>query len=330
MSDKKVFWGFGAKDLVYILILGVVCFFGYRAYKDLSAEVLQSNIAFKQLSETLARAQNELVTKAELNVFAKMTGIDLSKIKTDLKKVGADLSAVGQTVATIEGTIQSGQGSDDTTDHDTPDQPQSCKLCDLHNYTASIQAKDVMLGKMPHARVEFDASKDKPWTIVNDKVDVEVTTIVGKSDKENVDVFYHEIALINGSRPDLAGKKFKLKIVSSEFKQTLSGNKEFYWWNPIVDLGIDIDLSLKTEPTFLGGSSLGFSFLSYGDTKNSLDWKFLRLGAGMSYDKNLYLTIQPAQYNMKNLLPFISDMWIGVNCMWDGNWGIGLSISTNL
>jgi hypothetical protein len=331
MSNKKVFWGFSAKDVVYILIIGAICFFGYQAYRDLRADVQQSNIAYKQLSETLARAQNELVTKAELKVFAEMTGVDLSKIRTDLKKVDADLSAVGQTVATIEGNTHYNQGSDNTTDHDIPEQPEDCKLCDIHGYTASVQAKDIKLGEMPIARAEFNAANSKPWTIQNDAVDVEVTTIVGKSDKEDVSMFYHEIALINNSRPELAGKKYKLKIVSSEFKQTLSSNKEFHWWNPKLDLSLDNSFVFDVDDNFYRfGGSIGISIMSYGRTTHDNDWRFIRLGVGMNSKENPYVTVEPIRYNLGRFIPLISDLWVGCGPLFDGGWGVNLSIGTTL
>ena len=125
-------------------------FFGYRAYKDLSAQVQQSNVAYSQLSETLARAQNKLVSKAELQAFANSTGIDLGRIKQDLVALGADMTAIGQTVASIEGSLEENQDSDDSQEHDIPDQPEVCDLCDIHRYTAATQAKDVKLGDMDY------------------------------------------------------------------------------------------------------------------------------------------------------------------------------------
>ena len=42
--------------------------------------------------------------------------------------------------------------------HDPGEQPEQCELCDTHSYTKAIQGKDIKLGEMPFARVEFDAS----------------------------------------------------------------------------------------------------------------------------------------------------------------------------
>jgi hypothetical protein len=332
MSDKKRFWNFSAKDLVYIIIIAVGLFFGYRMYKDLSADIQQSRIEYKQISETLARAENEMVTKAELEAFAKQTGVDLSSIKKDLKGLGADLSAIGETVASIEGQVEENSNSDDTIPHDPDPQPEECELCDVHNYTAAIQVKDVKIGEMPHARVEFDASEVAPWTIKTDDVDVKVTTVLGESDEDDVTIFYHTVSMFNKSRPELADEEFKLKITSSKFVQTLDNTKEFYWWAPHLDLSIDSNFLLDAGDTdfYRFGGSLGFNVMAYGRTKNDNDWRFLRLGVGITSREQPYLSIEPARYNLGRFLPVINDLWLGVGAMYNGNWGLTLSIGTTL
>ena len=327
----KDFWKFSAKDIVYILIIGVIVFFGYRAFMDLQAQVEKSNIAYKQLSDTLARAQSEMVTKAELNQIATTIGVDLGKIKGDLSKLDARLRAVGETVASIEGGINSDQGSDDSIDHDPGQQPEECKLCDIHEYTASIQVKDVKIGSMPHASVEFDASREKPWTIRYDDVDVKVKTIVGEQEKENGHlVFYHTISLVNKSRPELINKEFKLKVVSSEFKENISTEKRFYWWAPHLDLNFDNNFSLSEKDLYRPGTSLGFSVCAYGRTKSDNDWRFIRIAVGINTNKNPYLLVEPARYNLGRYLPIMNDLWIGLGGFYDGGFGVSISIGTTL
>jgi hypothetical protein len=300
-------------------------------YKDLSAQVQQSHVAYKQISETLARAENQMVTKSELNAFAKATGIDLKAVKKDLKSLGADLSAVGETVASIKGkTIADGE-SDETIPHDPGEQPKDCKLCDTHGYTAAIQAKDVKVGEMPHARVEFDASEAKPWTIKSDDIDVKVTTVLGEGDEDDVTVFYHTVSMLNKSRPELADKEFKLKITSSKFVQTLDNNKEFYWWAPHLDLSLDNSFVFDAGDDFYRfGGSIGFSTMAYGRTINDNDWRFLRLGLGINSKENPYATFEPVRYNLGKFIPIISDLWFGAGVLYDGNWGLSLSIGTTL
>ena len=332
MSSKKSFWSFSAKDLVYIVVIGVLCFLGYRIYSDLKADIQQSHVAYSQISETLARAENQMVTKAELEAFAKETGVDLRAIKKDLKGLDADLSAIGQTVASIEGQVEENQGSDDVIEHNPGDQPENCELCDVHGYTAATQVKDISLGEMPHAQVQFDASKNKPWTIQSDDVDVEVTTVLGESDKEDVTIFYHTVSMFNKSRPELAGKEYKLKITSSKFVQTLDTSKEFYWWAPHLDLSSDNLFILDSggDDFYRFGGSIGFSVMGFGRNKSDLDWKFIRLGVGINSNESAYVSLEPVKYNIGKFIPLISDLWIGAGILWDSNWGISISLGTTL
>lgn len=319
------------KDIFYIAIIVVAGIFTWRAYKNLTAQVEQSNIAFKSLSEELARAQNELVTRAELESFAKSIGTDLKTIKKDLKGLGADLVAVGTTVASLEGKIEESQDSDNSVAHDPPPQPEKCLLCDIHSYTAAVQAKDVKIGKMPHARVEFDASKEAPWTVKSDDIDVKVTTAVGELDTTGAPlVFYHTISLLNKSRPSLAGKEYKLKITSSEFKQTTSSQKEFYWWAPHLSISLDNQLVFQDSVEYKLGASAGISIMAYGRTKDDNEWRFLRLGAGLNTNENLYISLEPCQYNLGKVLPLVSDLWLGIGAIWDGNWGAVITIGSTL
>lgn len=328
----KKFFNFSFKDLVYIFVIGVLCFFGYRIYADLKADIQQSHVAYAQISETLARAENRMVTKAELVAFAESTSIDLGAIKKDLKGLGADLSAIGETIASIEGQVETNQGSDDVVSHDPGEQPADCKLCDVHEYTAATQIKDVRIGEMPHAKVEFDASKAKPWTVTSDNIDVKVTTVLGESDKEDVTIFYHTVSMFNRTRPELVNKEYKLKITSSEFVQTLDTNKEFYFWAPSLDLSFDNGFVLDTggDDFYRAGASLGFSVMGFGRNELNLDWKFIRLGVGINSKENAYVTFEPARYNIGKFIPLINDLWIGAGVLFDGGWGISISIGTTL
>lgn len=331
MSKTKSFWSFSAKDIVYILIIIALGVLGWKVYRDLKAQVQESQVAFRQLSDELARAQNELATKAELNQMAQDMDMDLDAIKRDLAKLGADINAVGETVASIEGSVHEDQGSDDTQGHDPGEQPENCKLCDVHGYTAETQIKNIQLGEMPYGKVSFDASENKPWTLQYDDIDVNVKTVVGKQDKENgLMIFYHTITTTNKSRPDLADKEYKLKITSSEFKQTLDKTKEWYWWAPKVDLQVDGLLLLEGPTKGRFGASLGLSAMGYGYTGNRLDWRILRVGVGLHSNEQPYLSMEPVKYNIGKHIPLIDDLWIGAGATWDGHWGGSLSIGTTL
>ena len=321
--------GFSYKDIFYIFIIGALVVVGYFKYRGLMESLNRQEIAYKQLSETLARASSQMVTKTELEKLAKELNIDIGSIKKDLADLNAQLVALGTTVATIKEQVETGGSDNQVPSENGPvESDESCKFCDVHGYTAKTQIKELKLGKMPYGTVSFDASKKKPWTIKYDAIDIVVDTVVGK-DKNNQLIFYHTISTINKSRPSLLNKKFKLKVVSSIFKQTKQTQKRFYWWAPHISIGIDQGFPFR-NPSYVLGSSLNFSVMGYGLTKDDNDWRLIKIGVGYNTRQKPYFSVIPFEYNIGKMIPLISDLWIGVGVAYDSNW-IGIfSIGTTL
>jgi hypothetical protein len=96
------------------------------------------------------------------------------------------------------------------------------------------------------------------------------------------------------------------KLELKNFKVVISSppEKQFHWFNPKVDIGINGGLSFSLDPKWQ--LDVGISFLSYGRTKNDLDWRFLRIGLG--YDGSDVLgSFSPVQYRLN--LPLFSNTW---------------------
>jgi hypothetical protein len=70
--------------------------------------------------------------------------------------------------------------------------------------------------------------------------------------------------------------------------------------------------------------------MAYGRTVNDNDWRFIRLGAGVTTKENWFLELDPVQYNLGRYIPLISDLWLGIGVAYDGSWGLGISIGTTL
>jgi len=318
------------KDILYIAVVVALLVYGYKLYLNLTSKIEAGNVAYKQLSETLARAQNESVTKAELLDLAKSLQLDIGAIKKDLSSLDAKLVAVGTTVAKINSKIENSKPSDNTVPVDPPEQPAQCKLCDIFEYTANKQLIDVEFGEMPFASVEFDARQRAPWTIASDAVDVKVDTAIGEREKDGTLVLYHTISLENKSRPELAGKDFKLKIASSKFSQLLDNRKEFYTWSPHLELHLDNNFIADDGLSYKPGVSAKLSLMSYGLTKNDSDWRFVILGLGVGFESSLYGTFGLFEYNIGKHIPLLSNLYIGINGVYNGNWGFGINIGASL
>ena len=330
---KNFFKQFNSKDLVYFIIIGVICFIGYYGIQKTQNKLDDLNISYKQLSDTIVRANNEVVTKSELKDFAKSLGSDFSKINTDINTLGANLKAVGITTVAIQGKLETHVPSIITPniiiDHIAPPQPITCSLCDINNYTIKIQTIDVNLGTIPIARVQFDASLDKPWTIKTDDLQFKVNTVVGEK-VNGVLVFYHTVSMYNISRPELKDQEVKLKIISSEYKEVIP-EKSFYWFVPAIDLNLINTLSIPEFTYHMGGYG-GISVMGYGQSKLDLDWRFVEIGIGITQD-SFIIVFSPAKYNIAWQIPLLTNLWLSLDVIWFGSsntYGAGLSLGTRL
>ena len=330
---KNLINQFNFKDLIYFAVICVVGVFAWINSRDNQSNLDNLNIAYKQLSDTVARANSEVVTKSELKEFAKSLGSSFSEINADLSSLGANLKAVGITTVEIKGKFETHVPSTVTPgiiiDHIAPPQPAKCSLCDIHDYTIQIQAVDITFGTMPFANIQFDASLDKPWTIKIDDIDFKIDTVVGEK-TNGVLVFYHTVSMYNASRPELKNKEVQLKIVKSEYKEVLPG-KSFYWFAPAIDLNLINTLSIPGFTYHVGGY-LGLSLMGYGQSKLDLDWRFIEAGIGITQDSFIVI-LSPAKYNIARQIPLLTNLWLSLDAVWFGNsntYGAGLSLGTRL
>ena len=108
---------------------------------------------------------------------------------------------------------------------------------------------------------------------------------------------------------DAQGKKIgKFELQKFEVVVQKPNQKGWFFWAPHVDIGAF--LGTNTQLSFSGGASFGFTTSGYGYTKNDLDWKFLRLGVDVS-EGSIGFSFSPAQYNIAQLLPLISNLFVG-------------------
>jgi hypothetical protein len=127
---------------------------------------------------------------------------------------------------------------------------------------------------------------------------------------------------------DEKGKKLG-KFSVKEFEVTVQkpDEKSFFWWSPKLDAGAFVGSSFDLRLT--SGASVGFSTSGYGYTKNDLSWRFVRLGVDFS-DNKVGLSLSPALYNLGNVLPLISNLFLGpyvsFNNQQAGSVGLNLSV----
>lgn len=319
---KKIISYFSPKDLIYFIIIGVGIYFAIVYYIALNAKIEEGNIAYKQLSDTLARASTELVTKAQLSDFEKRIGVDIDLIQNDMDHIGAQIKAVGTATAFIQSHSNTNLPSTTATPHDTPPQPITCSLCDLYSYTIQVQGFEIeLLPGLTIGRVQFDASSKTPWSISIDKLRIETNTVIGEK-SDNTMVFYHETHIKN----DVTGQEVKLPITSSEYKEIPKTNR-WLWWAPALDISFVNILNISHIQYDYEGM-LGVSIMGYG-TKDRLIWRFLNIELGYG-SEGLAVGISPVKYNLGSNNGLLTNLWIGIDAIWADSWGIGLSIGARL
>lgn len=57
---------------------------------------------------------------------------------------------------------------------------------------------------------------------------------------------------------------------------------------------------------------IDFSFFSYGLNNRDMDYRFLVIGLGKSYN-NTYMYLEPVQYNIGNIVPYIENLFLGID-----------------
>jgi len=128
---------------------------------------------------------------------------------------------------------------------------------------------------------------------------------------------------------DKDGKRIE-KLKLEEFKVVIDDQRapKFYWCAPHLDVGIFMGMRDTIE---LGmGGSLGISAMGYGLTKDDLSWRFLRVGIDLSNEPGL--GIDPVQYNLGQLIPLVSNIWVSPHLMLtlDREWIVGMMIGAVL
>ena len=318
-----------------VIVLIVVGYFMFKKLQDDNLQLRNEVIEFKKLTNTIARASTKWVTADDLNKSLAniLTKNDLDAVKADLNSLNAKLSAVGQTVGTIKAKIAKLEASDsvgpevkDTEGCDTS------KLVDKYSYTKNPQIKlltDINLA--PLAEVQFDASKDKPWSYNIYQRDYKVSTIVAKKDDGQL-VFQNKLSYVVPEKDKV--KEYNIDIISSSFVQAQAKN-QFYLFNPAVDLNLFVGGKVYSAASWLGnpdnllslGFDVGFSFMSYGENKTSSILRILRLGVGYDGErKSAHFSLAPVSFNVGKFLPPLTNLYFAPQIAFDSAGGVVVSL----
>jgi hypothetical protein len=119
-----------------------------------------------------------------------------------------------------------------------------------------------------------------------------------------------------------------LKLDSWEVVVTDETAPKWFWWTPHLDILGFVGAGPENLP-YLGGS-LGVSFMGYGVTEDDLSWRVLRISGDFGTDVGIGIT--PALYNLGDLIPLISNLWVGphVSKGLNTTWTLGVVLGAQL
>lgn len=299
---------------VAILAIGliVVAYFTWKSLRDENQLLRNEIVEAKNLTETLIRGSTKWATKDD--VISLLSGLvtkdDMKAIQNDLNSLGSRLSAVGQTIGTIKEKIAKLESSD----REGPENPVvTCsdgKIIDVYGYTKKPQIKELEdSNKAPLASVQFDASKDKPWSYKSYKRDYELITAAGQKDSGEL-IFYHSLSY---SIPDKSKDKYKIQLVTSSYLQVPSYNKMF-WFNPRIDGSVFVGGKIwgfSNDYLLSAGFDFGISISSFGPNIKDNILKLFRVGIGYDISQiSARFSFSPILLNFGRYLPMLTNLYI--------------------
>lgn len=318
--------------VVFILALipTAVLFYQNKKLQDqVSLYAGELNISHEQLTKSLQRAETKIAkSNEELVTFAKSNEIDIETIERDLSSIDGRLEAVAVTKAKTTTVVHNHYPSDSVTpaEVEVPICKSDGRPIDVHGYTKRVETKALTNSTgMEVAKVSFSAARERPWSSKVYGIQYKILNTVGRGAGGQTILATELIAENSEVQP---GEIFRIEGVESRVLQAPEPGPEFDWWDPSLYLIAQPALVVYNEVEFSVSISLGFSVWSYGS-----NWRFLGITAGYDAFQNAFrASFFPVLYNVGGPLPFLSDIWIGMDLSVDSrsSIGIGLIIGTRL
>lgn len=329
MKLKTVLWIIGAVAILALIPIGILSYQNQKLKKENLSLTGTVDVTQKKLTDSLLRADTERTDELrKLRDLAKEQGSDIGKIERDLRSLGASLEAVAQTSAQTKTVVHNHYTSTSTTPSKTevPTCPEDGRPIDVHGYTKRIETINLEDSNgMRVADVSFAAAEKTPWSSKIYGLRYKINNTIGRSQDGQI-VLYTELLAENPEAQP--GETFHIEGVESRVLQAPEPGPSFQWWDPALFLNAHLAIEVHPGLDFTAGLSLGFSIFSYGE-----DWRFLGITAGYDAFQNEFrASLIPALYNVGGPMPFLQDLWLGldVSISHNADVGVGLVIGTTL
>jgi hypothetical protein len=304
-----------------LLFLGLVWYVNHQlqALKRQEDLTNQALVEMKELKDGVVRSQAQVVTRDDLEKFAKSHDINLKPIEDDLAKLNAEVRGISRAIAQTPGYQGSNLPSSSQKPREgiKPALPEvicsdgtsmTCPNQDVYGYLSQTQIRSLSEPfsdgiQVPIGQTEFRAWEKEPWSVSVLPRKYSMTTVIGQ-DENGRHYTYNKFSI------ETDGKSYPIKINDAKLVEELP-DAEFRF-SPRLYLGAGVGAHVAPLLQAEVIPSLNVALFSYGQTKVNPDWTFLSLGVGFeSQAQDVAVQITPVTYNVGKHLPLVDNLHIG-------------------
>jgi hypothetical protein len=333
---NKIFLG-----IIGALTLAFIVFFFYKEHQisAIQAQLNDSIVAQKTLTDNITRSSAQTVSQADLQAFAAQNKIDLDAIKADLQTLQASITGVNAVTVVSNPQVNNGAVSTNTSPNPNPPKPPTascngtqvpCPNADPFGFSQNIQTLNLneqfaapapattstpssttpTVTSVPIGSVNFDSSKQDPWSYNIPQRKYNITNVIG-TDANDKQYVYNKVSINTG------GKDYPVPVSSAQFVEEVTP-PSFSWWNPRLFLSVDGSVNVSEVPVKAGVSpAVHMQIASYGSSKVTPSISILQVGLGYEMvSKTPQVSLTPVAFNVgkiANLAPVINNTFVGPN-----------------
>ena len=294
--------------LILISLVGLLLY--RQAAMSMRQEAIEKSVVLqKDIGEGITRSLSQYATRDDINKFAKDNKVNLQPIEEDLAKLHAEINAISIIDTSSIGSINNVSSTGKKPIEGGAVQPCVGGICpDPYGHLSHIESININEDfdnkvAVPYGSVDYDVSKEKPWTVTKLSRNYRIATVYGLDEDERLFAYNKFSIIVND-------KAYDIKIDNSTLKQQYPLPK---WsvWNPRLYLGLDGGISFSNSVTADISPSVNFGFVTYGRLNRSPDWSIGEVGVSYSLvNKRVSFAFTPVAYNLGNYIPFLKSTYI--------------------
>ena len=321
--------------LILLLIIAGLLYGGWWAFKY-HTEV-KREIELKKLKHNDKDYQKQIIQLEDKILKIKSTAVSERQIKNVVKdemnkavtnlisKNNEIISAYSVTTANTKQTVKL---NPEIWKHFTnPENPES------NYYFMKLYKTDKDNTKIPWAWVMYFPNRPQKtqWKYGIYPLKIKAKTVITKQQSGGTNS-YTQLTVENNKDKNSKGKVQKFELDKNEsFVQFVYPEKlkQFWFWNPTLELGVGTYYNVSNENWVTGGE-LTINVFNYG-FKQMTTWKFMSLGLGSNFSDTHWVFVKPVEMNLQVLhVPLLHHLYFAPSVAYTnhGDWlaGVGLNL----